>query len=131
VIADTDVLIDFLAGREPAARRVATELESGGLCTTAVTRVELLSGARSERQLRDVRILLDCMPTLPLDQAAADLAAEVKRDLDRQGLAIGMGDALIAGIVLAHGGVLLTRNERHFRRIRGLALSNPSAGRQR
>lgn len=127
MIADTDVLIDFLAGQEPAAGRIALELESGSLCTTAVTRVALLTGARSPRQVRDIRVLLDSMPTLPLDETAADRAAEVKRDLDRQGLSIGMGDALIAGIVLAHGGVLLTRNDRHFRRVRGLTLSSLSA----
>jgi hypothetical protein len=33
-LADTDVLIDFLAGREPAAERVGRELESGNLWTT-------------------------------------------------------------------------------------------------
>jgi hypothetical protein len=32
-LADTGVLIDFLAGPEPAAERVAHELESGNLWT--------------------------------------------------------------------------------------------------
>jgi predicted nucleic acid-binding protein len=123
MIADTDVLIDFLAGREPAAGRIALELEAGGLRTTAVTRVELLAGARSARQEGKVRALLDSMPALPLDEPAADRAAKVRRDLDGAGLSIGMGDALIAGIVLAHRGTLLTRNARHFRRVPGLALS--------
>jgi hypothetical protein len=35
VIADTDALIDFLGGREPAAERVTRELERGTLCNTA------------------------------------------------------------------------------------------------
>ncbi len=48
-LADTDVLIDFLAGREPTAERVARELESGTLWTTVITRFEMLSGARSAR----------------------------------------------------------------------------------
>ena len=42
IIADTDVLIDFLAGHEPSASRIALELERGDLRTTAVTRFELL-----------------------------------------------------------------------------------------
>jgi predicted nucleic acid-binding protein len=33
-----------------------------------------------------------------------------------------MADSLIAGIVLAHHGVLLTRNRRHFERVPGLSL---------
>ena len=34
-----------------------------------------------------------------------------------------MGDSLIAGIVLSAGGMLLTRNRRHFERIEGLDLA--------
>jgi len=40
IVADTDVLIDFLGGHEPAAARVALELEQGALHTTAITRFE-------------------------------------------------------------------------------------------
>ena len=32
IVADTDVLIDFLAGREPAAGRVALEESNGRNC---------------------------------------------------------------------------------------------------
>jgi predicted nucleic acid-binding protein len=34
-----------------------------------------------------------------------------------------MGDSLIAGIILAAGGILLTRNVEHFRRVPGLRLA--------
>ena len=44
-LADTDVLIDFLAGREPAAERVARELESGNLWTTVITRFEMFDSS--------------------------------------------------------------------------------------
>ena len=36
MVADTDVLIDFLQGAEPAARRIALELEHQGLATTVI-----------------------------------------------------------------------------------------------
>jgi predicted nucleic acid-binding protein len=42
--------------------------------------------------------------------------------LGRGGQAIGMGDGLIAGIALAHGLPLYTRNSRHFERVAGLKL---------
>jgi tRNA(fMet)-specific endonuclease VapC len=123
IVADTDVLIDFLAGFEPAASRIALELESGGLKTTAVTRFELLAGATTARQQAAVRTLMDAVPALPLDARAADRAAEVRRALEKQGKPIGMGDSLIAGIVLAAGGILLTRNVKHFDRVEGLRVS--------
>jgi len=36
IVADTDVLIDALRGREPASSRVADALRDGTLATTAV-----------------------------------------------------------------------------------------------
>ncbi len=122
-IADTDVLIDFLAGRGDGALLVAAELDLGTLQTTAVTRFELLAGAA--RHEKAVRQLLDAIPTLVLDAPAADLAAKVRRDLESRGQAIGMGDSLIAGIALRHDGTLLTRNRKHFERVAGLRLAGP------
>ncbi len=126
IVADTDVLIDFLAGRDPAAGRVSEELRRGNLATTAISRFEMLSGARSARQLEVVVRLLDSVRTIPLDAAAADRAATVRRELEREGRSIGMADSLIAGIALNDGGVLLTRNRRHFERIEELELAEMS-----
>jgi tRNA(fMet)-specific endonuclease VapC len=47
----------------------------------------------------------------------------VRRALELRGEPIGMADSLIAGIVLQHGGTLLTRNRRHFERVEGLRLA--------
>jgi len=122
-LTDTDVLIDFLAGREPAAERVARELESGNLCTTVITRFEMLSGARGVREKRIVGELLDSMKIVTLDVSAADRAADVRRALERKGIGIGMADSLIAGIALHVVGTLLTRNLRLFERVDGLDLA--------
>jgi tRNA(fMet)-specific endonuclease VapC len=123
IVADTDVLIDFLSGHEPMASVVAEALAADEeLATTAVSRFELLAGARHARQERTVRELLEALETLALDARAADEAARVRRDLEGAGASIGMADSLIAGIALAHGGRLLTRNRRHFERVDGLTL---------
>ena len=120
IVADTDVLIDFLAGANPAFGRVRAELERGHLRTTAITRYELLSGAGNPKQEMRIRDLLEAVPALPLEAGAADCAARARRTLERRGEPIGMADSLIAGIVLVHGGLLLTRDRRHFERVEGL-----------
>jgi predicted nucleic acid-binding protein len=66
--------------------------------------------------------LLVTVPCLALDEQGADTAAEIRRTLERDGAGIGMADSLIAGTVVSHRGVLLTRNGRHFARVPGLAL---------
>jgi tRNA(fMet)-specific endonuclease VapC len=121
-IADTDVLIDYLAGRNEAAAQVAAELALGTLVTTVVTRFELLAGARTPRQQETIRQLLELVPALSLGPAAADRAAGVRRTLELRGEPIGMGDSLIAGIVLENRGTLMIRNRRHFERVAGLPL---------
>ena len=93
-----------------------------------ITRFELLAGAKTRPQQRLVGELLAALPSLPLDEPAADAAAEIRRTLEGTGTGIGMGDSLIAGIVLSHGGVLLTRNRQHFARVPGLALGRLGRG---
>lgn len=107
--------------------RVARLIGLGALHTTAVNRFELLSGTRSDRQRGLAETLLASLSTLPLDEVAADEAAAIRRDLQMRGQTIGMRDSLIAGIVRAHGGSLLTRNRSHFERVEGLSLASTSS----
>lgn len=122
IVADSDVLIDFLRDRDPVASRIALELRQGGLRTTVISRFELLAGARGQRGEQATRDLLAAIPALPLTSEAADLAASLYRDLARAGAEVPMADCLIAGIVQSTGDILLTRNRRHFERFPGLKL---------
>jgi len=121
-IADTDVLIDFLAGKGEA-QGVEELLRRGALRTTAITRFELLVGAKTSKQLARLHQLLTAIPSLPLDDAATDVAAEIRRSLGQSGNSVGMADCLIAGIAVTSRCPLLTRNRRHFERIPGLKLA--------
>lgn len=123
IIADTDVLIDFLRDHRPMADRIALELESNSFATTAITEFELRSGVRSARQATAVEALLAALDTFALSSAAAKRAGEVRRDLESKGQMIGMADCLIAGICLERDAILLTRNVKHFSRVDGLRLS--------
>ena len=96
IIADSDVLIDALRGRQPAADRVALELKTGDLATTVVNVFELLSGARTERERNKVQALLGAIKTVPLSEDACRTVDAVRRDLETEGKGIGMADYLIA-----------------------------------
>jgi tRNA(fMet)-specific endonuclease VapC len=124
IVADSDVLIDALRGREPAVARVAAGLADGTLVTTTVSAFELRSGARTAEQLAAVDALLAALPLLPFDDAASRSAAACRRELETRGTTTGMGDYLIAGVCLSRGASLLTRNRKHFDRIPGLLLAS-------
>jgi tRNA(fMet)-specific endonuclease VapC len=122
MIADTDVLIDYLAGAQPTADQVRGYAESDALQTSAITCFELLSGAREGKRGDRVRRLMAAIPVLPLDREAAARAAAVRQQLARSGVSIGMADSLIAGIALVNGLPMMTRNRKHFENVEGLRL---------
>ena len=122
MIADSDVLIDFLRGRGDWARRIAVELETRSFGTTAITAFEIRSGARTARQKKAVDTLLDAMTILPFGPEDARIAAKIRQQVESRGQPIGMADYMIAAVCIAAGGVLLTRNRKHFERVEGLRL---------
>lgn len=129
IVADTDVLIDFAAGREPVAGVVAEAIRGRRLATTAITRFELRLGMTgSNHRTRRLEDILGVLPVFALDAEAADRAAAIRRHLQARGDDIGMADSLIAGVVLRHGGELMTRNRRHYERVEGLRLVDLGAG---
>lgn len=122
-VADTDALIDYFSGRDPMAGRVRTLLAAGDLAVTTVSLFELACGARTPREMEDVRGLGNALLVLPLTNKAALEAAQVWQSLHDTGRALDTADTLIAGCCLASGLPLLTRNAEHFSRVRGLALA--------
>ncbi len=122
---DTDVLIAYLKGREPAATAVAYAVQEWMCFVTAITVYELLFGlARAQRAIGE-EDLLDVLDVLPLDRAAARRAAGLHDELIRHNMDIGIKDVLIAAICLEHSLPLLTLNERHFRRVPSLRVLTP------
>jgi tRNA(fMet)-specific endonuclease VapC len=122
IVADTDVLIDYLQGFDPCREMVRGEILRKSLATTAVSAYELWLGASGPRRAEGVRALLAFVDVLALDGAAAVFAADARRAVLAHGQDIGTADCLIAGICLARRLPLLTRNVRHFSRIPDLSL---------
>ena len=120
LVVDTDVVIDYLRGRTTTLQAALMQYDC---VITAVTVYELEAvAARSQRQQYLVEQLLSAVDVLPFDRLAAHLAADLWRILESQGQGIGLPDTLLAGICLAHGSPLLSRNLEHFQRVPGLRI---------
>jgi tRNA(fMet)-specific endonuclease VapC len=123
-IVDTDVLIDMLNERAP--QRVSDAARRGALSTTAIVAYEVRRGARTDKTRDSVELLLTQMISIePFDDVAAAESAALYRELSRSGQVIGKPDLYIAGICLAVGARLLTRNVREYSRVPGLQLVQP------
>lgn len=121
VVVDSDLLIDYLRGRETAARLVRGLLTEHRFRVTAVTAYELRVGSDFLSRRDDILRLLRGR-TYPLDVASALRAGQVASTLRQQGLGIGFADCLQAGICLRYGVPLATRNRKHFGRVEELRL---------
>lgn len=123
LVADTDLVIDFLRGRGPGAGAVRRWLREDRLRLTAVTGFELRVGTDFLQRAADLRALL-ARRTLPLDLLGALLAGDAYSQLRGAGLDIGVKDALQAGVCRRFDLPLATRNLRHFERVEGLSLAS-------
>jgi toxin FitB len=111
LLVDTDVLIDHLRG---TSRLVAP---AERLAVSVVTRCELFAGSDEAARLQ---AFLDPMEELPVDAQVAELAG-----LTRRRTGIATPDALIAATALHHGPPVMTRNRRHFERVRDPRVLTP------
>lgn len=84
-----------------------------------ITRGELARGFATRAAWMD---FCDRFVLYPFTDAVAWRAAEVFRDLRKRDKMTGENDLWIAATALEAGGVLVTRNERHFHEIRGLKI---------
>ncbi len=63
-------------------------------------------------------------PVLPLSPLAGELYGRVRASLEKTGRIIGPNDLWVAAHAIASGLILVTNNEREFRRIDGLKIEN-------
>ncbi len=135
IILDTNVVSEPM--RQVPSPRVVDWLARqpvGELCTTAVTKGEVLSGiARmpAGRRRRELESEADGMfnedferGILPFDSAAAEIYAEMMAERYVTGRIVGELDVQIAAIARLHNATLATRNTPDFEDC-GIRLVNP------
>lgn len=126
-LLDTDLCVRVIRER-PAFLRQRFEDERGSLAISTIVLTELLVGAAKsmwpERNKEQVAKLVSSFEVLPFDMEAAEHAADIRADLERQGRKIGPHDCLIAGHARSRGLVVVTGNTREFGRVDGLRCEN-------
>ncbi len=106
VIIDTNILVDYLQGRE-AAREELARYDRPGI--SLITWMEVLIGAKDEDDAQILRRFLMRFPTLPIDSEVAELAVELRRTHR-----IRLPDAIIWATARSANRLLVTRNTRDF-----------------
>src|SRR5208283_302701 len=121
-LIDSDVLIDISRGN-PAAREYIDGLPEGW-AISQISALELIVGARSNRDLAELDAFLSAYVIVPLRASAGSRAYELlKRYAKSHGLHVF--DSLVAAIAIEEGLTLVTKNRKHFGMIEGLNLEDP------
>jgi tRNA(fMet)-specific endonuclease VapC len=125
---DTDICI-YIIKRKPL--RVLERLESiqpDQLSMSAITFAELMNGAkksqRVEANVARLNALGEILEICSFDQQAALAYGDVRSSLEKRGEVIGPHDLLIAAHALSLDRILITNNEREFKRVEGLKVDN-------
>jgi len=111
LLLDTDVLVDYLRGREEAAAYL--EARSETLLISAITVAELYAGVREGEESRRLAQFLGAFEIIPLDAEIARQGGLCHRDYG-PGHGVGLADALIAATAALHQAKLVTLNARQF-----------------
>lgn len=124
---DTDIIIYSLKNNKQVTVNFSAHRNSPK-SLSVVTYGELIYGARKsknvEKNLGITHRIAELFPIIPISPAIMETFGDTKASLEKTGIVIDDLDLLIASTALTHNLILVTNNEKHFRRIRGLEIEN-------
>ena len=130
-LLDTNICIYIRQKKPQELLRRFERLRPGEAAISVVTFGELMYGAEKSAQrswaIEQLRELLLFLPSLPLPEDAAQAYAKTRADLESRGQMLGNNDLWIAAHAVALDVILVTNNEKQFRRVRNLKLQNWTA----
>ena len=125
---DTNICIYLRQNRPPEVIARFRQMQHGDAALSVITYGELLYGAERSQQrtqaLESLARLVSLLSVLPLPGEAAAAYSEIRAALEARGEMIGGNDLWIAAHAKSAGVILVTNNEREFKRIPGLKLQN-------
>ena len=126
-LLDTDTLIYSLKGSQAVVRNLECHRHDV-MKISVISLMELYYGAfkfqRVTANLARVRQIESAFEILPLDFSITETFGMIKAGLESQGTPLDDFDLAIAASALAFNLILVTNNEKRFRRVEGLRLEN-------
>ncbi len=127
-LLDTNICI-YIANKRPESVHARFErVMPDDVAISVVTLAELAFGAensaRPELNRRRIEVIRSSLIVLDLNPDVTATYARVRVNLEHKGTLVSPHDLLIAAQALHHKLILVTNNEREFKRIPGLKIEN-------
>ena len=127
-LLDTNICIHIRRRRPPAVLARFQQLKPGEAVLSVITYGELVYGAEKsqfrEQASRQLAELASLLPVMELPFRAGEFYGSIRAGLEAEGCTIGNIDLWIAAHAKAASLILVTNNEREFRRVQGLDIQN-------
>lgn len=117
VLVDTSAWIEFFRQKTPYYNSVSSLILSNALVTLPIIIAELVQGAKTAQEGRQLKELLRPLPKLAEYDSAWEEAGELAFQLKRAGLHPGLADCFIATLCIHHSVPILTL-DKHFKMIK-------------
>lgn len=125
---DTNICSYIIRNRPESVKQKLKEIEKfHEVALSSIVASELLYGAYkkdSQKLIEVVKHFIECFVIYDFDLKAAEEYALIRADLEKKGIVIGAYDLQIAAHARSLSAVLVTNNEREFRRVEGLKVEN-------
>ncbi len=112
VLVDSSIWIDFFGSLSLPDSIIVDELLAHGLvCTTGLIKAEVLPGARTTREFRQLKDFFEALPLVPEGEAFWEDAIRYQYLLKRRGVyRIGIPDLMIATLALRNDKLIYTKD---------------------
>lgn len=126
-LLDTDTCIFWLKGSKKIEKKALT-VGLDHLSISFITLSELYYGAYNSQKIKEnlsgLKVLENKLRRLDSDQGTCETFGKLKAGLASQGKILDDADLFIAAGALANNNILVTNNEKHFKRVKGLRVEN-------
>ena len=126
-LIDTDIIIYSIKGNSTVQDRFL-QYEHIPKAISVITYGELLFAAKKskkvEKNLAVVYRIKELFPIIGIDKAVIETFSDIKATIQKAGTPLDDMDVLIASTALTMNYTLVTNNEKHFRKIKGLRIEN-------
>jgi tRNA(fMet)-specific endonuclease VapC len=125
---DTNICIYYLKGLYKSIEGYFKSIPNYEIEIPVIVKAELLYGIEKsnlkETNRNVYKEFIESFKIINLNDDALQYYAKTRAELERKGIIIGSNDLLIASIVLAHDGILITHNTKEFKRVSGLKIED-------
>lgn len=127
-LIDTNICIYIMNQRDQTLIQRFKGIPVGEICISSITLSELSYGvcksSNVTKNKQRVKEFLMPFQILSFNKVSAQIYGQIRSLLEKKGQTIGSFDMLIASHALSEGLVLVTNNEKEFKRIKNLKIEN-------